>query len=39
VLFRDKNVTNFNVTGEKSYEKKYPVKKIQKVYFNDILSE
>ena len=38
-LFRDKNVSNFNITGEKSYEKKYPIKKIRKIYYNNVLSD
>ena len=38
VLFRDKNAANFNITGVKSYEKCYPVTKIKKVFYNDILS-
>lgn len=37
-LFRDKNAANFNITGEKSYEKGYPVTKVKKVFYNDILS-
>ena len=38
VLFRDKNAVNYNVTGEKSYEKEYPVKRIKKVFYNAVLS-
>ena len=38
MIFRDKNATNFNIIGEKSYEKKYPIQKVKKVYYNDILS-
>ena len=38
VIFRDKNAANFNITGEKSFKKKYPVKKVKKAYYNDILS-
>lgn len=38
VIFRDKNAINFNITGEKNYEKKYPITKIKKVFYNDILS-
>ena len=26
------------MTGEKSFEKKYPVRRVKKVYYNDILS-
>jgi len=38
VLFRDKNARNFNITGEKSYKKSFPIKRVKKVYYNDILS-
>ena len=38
VIFRDKNAVNFNITGEKSYKKSFPIKKVKKVYYNDILS-
>ena len=37
-LFRAKNAANFNVTGQKSFAKKYPIKRIKKVFYNDILS-
>ena len=38
MIFRNKNAANFNITGQKSYAKNYPIKKVKKVYFNDILS-
>lgn len=38
VIFRDKNAANFSVTGEKCFDKEYPVAKVKKVYYNDILS-
>ena len=38
VIFRDKNAANFNITGVKNYEKGFPIRKVQKVYYNDILS-
>ena len=37
-IFRDKNAANFNIIGKKSFAKKYPIKRIKKVFFNDILS-
>ena len=38
-IFRDKNAANFNIIGKKSYVKRYPIKRIKKVFFNDILSD
>ena len=38
VIFRDKNVANFNIIGQKSYAKSYPIKRIKKVFYNDIVS-
>ena len=37
-IFRDRNAQNYNITGEMCYEKAYPIKKVRKVYYNDILS-
>ena len=38
MLFRNKHAANFNIVGQKSYVKNYPIKRVKKVFYNDILS-